>query len=214
MSCCCPHARCAGRIFSLFAGRIRKHVEKRGLSESQKQLLAGLEQAGFAGASVLEIGSGVGYFHQTLLEKGAATATGVDLAPRALAEARRWAEDRGLGERVQYREGDFVELAEEIEAADVTVLDKVICCYPDADRLVHRSLARTRRVYALTYPRSRWFTRLGAALMAVVFKMFFIPFRNYVHDPEQVEAWITAGGFRKRYENQTAVWLTQVYARP
>ena len=39
------------------------------------------------------------------------------------------------------------------------------------------------------------------------------PFRIYVHDPRRIEGWIAATGFKKRYENQTAIWLTQVYVR-
>ena len=39
------------------------------------------------------------------------------------------------------------------------------------------------------------------------------PMRNYVHDPRRIEGWIVATGFKKRYENQTAIWLTQVYVR-
>lgn len=211
--CCCPHSRAAGRIFSRFARRARRRFERRGLEPSQRQLLAGLERAGFAGASLLEVGSGVGHLHQTLLERGAGSALGIDLAPRMTEEARAWAAERGLAARTRYLTGDFMALAEDVEPADVTILDKVICCYPDADALVHASLARTRRVYALTYPRRRWFVRLGAALGAVCLRLIGSDFRAYVHDPERVEGWIGAEGFAKRFEAVTPVWLTQVYVR-
>lgn len=213
MSCCCPHARSAGRFFSLFARRYRKRFEKKGFEPSQKQLLAGVEQAGFSSATLLEIGSGVGHLHQTLLERGAASAVGIDLAPDMVAEARAWAVERGLDSRTHYLEGDFMELADRIEAAEVTLLDKVVCCYPDADGLVHRSLEKTRRVYALTYPRNRWFIRLGAAVAAFLLWLIRSDFRPYVHEPALIEAWITAQGFEKRYQNHTFVWLTQVYEK-
>jgi len=213
MSCCCPHARSASRFFSLFARRYRIRFEHRGFEPSQRQLLEGIEQAGFQGATLLEVGSGVGHLHQTLLERGAASAVGIDLAPDMIAEAKSWAEDRGLGQRTRYIEGDFMALADTVPVADVTVLDKVVCCYPDADGLVHRSLHKTQRVYALSYPRDRWFIRLAMVIAALLLWLLRSDFRPYVHDPVQIEQWIMAEGFAKSYENRTPIWLTQVYVR-
>ena len=33
------------------------------------------------------------------------------------------------------------------------------------------------------------------------------------YDPRRIEGWIAATGFKKRYENRTFIWLTQVYVR-
>ena len=213
MSCCCPHSNSANRFFSFFAGRYRKRFEKKGFEPSQKQLLEGLQQAGYEDASILEIGSGVGHLHQTLLEQGAGSAVGIDLASKMICEAQQWANDRGLTDRASYIEGDFMEISEAVKDADVTVLDKVVCCYPDADGLVHESLARTNRVYALTYPRNRWYVRAVMGATAWVMKVMRSDFRSYVHDPELIEKWIRASGFDKVYQNNNLVWLTQVYVK-
>ncbi len=214
MNCCCPHANSANRFFSFFAGRYRKRFEKKGFEPSQEQLMTGLEQAGYQGAKILEIGSGVGHLHQTLLERGAASAVGVDLASKMIEEARRWAVDRTLTDRTDYVEGDFMEIHATLPDADVTVLDKVVCCYPDADGLVHASLAKTGRVYALTYPLNRWYIRAMMGLVALAMKIVRSDFRPYVHDPERIENWITEAGFDKHYQNHNMVWLTQVYVKP
>ena len=213
MPCCCNHARGADRLFSLFARRYRKRYQKKGLEKSQRHLIEGLKKAGVAGASILEIGSGVGYLHQSLLRAGATRAVGIDLSEKMLSEAHILAQENGLSDRVEYRHGDFVELADTITDADVTILDKVVCCYPDAEALVKHSLAKTRRVYALTYPRDRAFIRFGMALLAFFLWLIRSPFRSYVHDPEKIESWIKTEGFTKRYQNQTLVWLTQVYVQ-
>jgi len=176
--------------------------------------MAGLEQLGYREASVLDIGCGVGHLHQTLLEQGASTAVGIDLAPKMLSEAKDWADERGLGDRVNYVEGDFMTLDKRIDNADICLLDKVVCCYPDAQGLVQKSLAKTKRVYGLTYPRDRWFIRLGAEVIACLLWLIRSDFRSYVHDPVQIERWISGDGFEKRFEDQTAAWLTQVYVRP
>ena len=213
MNCCLPHSNSANRFFSFFAGRYRRRFEKKGFEPSQEQLMKGLEQAGYRDAKILEIGSGVGHLHQTLLERGAASAVGVDLASKMIEEARRWAEERTLTDRTDYVEGDFMEIYETLPDADVTVLDKVVCCYPDADGLVHSSLSKTGRVYALTYPLDRWYIRAMMGLAALAMKIVRSGFRPYVHAPERIEKWITEAGFDKLYQNNNMVWLTQVYVK-
>ena len=212
MGACCCHAQSAGRFFSFFARRSRKRYKRKGFEASQKQLMAGLEQVGYRDASVLDIGCGVGHLHQTLLEQGARSAIGIDLAPKMLAETGDWAKQRGLSECVRYVEGDFM-TADDIGDADVTLLDKVVCCYPDAQGLVEKSLAKTKHIYGLTYPRDRWFIRLGVEVMPWLLWLMRSEFRSYVHDPVQIERWIRDKGFQKRFEAQTAMWLTQVYEK-
>ena len=213
MSCCCPHSNSANRFFSFFAGRYRRRFEKKGFEPSQKQLMEGLEQAGYQGAKVLEIGSGVGHLHQTLLEQGAASAVGIDLASKMICEARKWADERELTDRTDYIEGDFMEIADSVMDADVTVLDKVVCCYPDAEGLVYASLDKTNRVYALTYPRNRWYVRMVMGATGWMMKIMRSDFRSYVHDPELIEKWIREAGFDKIYQNNNLVWLTQVFIK-
>lgn len=210
---CCVHSQDAGRFFSRMARRERRRYERRGLERSQRALLAGIEQADLAGASVLEIGCGVGYLHQRLLEAGAARAVGVDLSPRMLEEARAGAEVCGLSERTDYREGDFLEIGETLEDADIVILDKVICCYPDARNLVKRSLAKARCVYAFTIPRDRYFVRFGVGVMALAFRLLRSRFRPYVHDPEAIDAWLQQQGFTTTHQAQTPIWQSAVYIR-
>lgn len=213
MSCCCPHSKSGGRLFSFFAGSYRRRFSKKGFEPSQVQLMAGLEQAGYQDASLLEVGSGVGYLHQVLLEQGAKNSVGIDLAVDMLKEAESWANEKGLSERTKYIQGDFIELLEQVEAADITILDKVVCCYPHAELLVKSSIAKTKRVYALTYPRNRWFIRIVIEMMAFFLKLSGSDFRAFVHSPESIEKWITQAGFKKVYQEQTFIWLSQIYTK-
>ncbi len=213
MSACCSHTHSASRLFSFFAKRYRRRFKKHGFEPSQKQLLQGLELVDYRDGTLLEIGCGVGHLHQKLLQQGARSAVGVDLAPKMLAEAKALAVERGVCDRAQYLEGDFIDLYDQIEPVNITLLDKVVCCYPDAGMLVSRSLDKTNHVYAVTYPRNRWFVRLGVALTALVLCLIRSGFRSYVHDPKTIEAWITQRGFVKRFQEQTSMWLTQIYVR-
>lgn len=213
MSCCCPHSKSGGRIFSFFARSYRRRFTKKGFEPSQIQLMEGLDQAGYKDANLLEVGSGVGYLHQVLLEQGAKNAVGIDLAPEMLKEAQAWAEQKGLTDRVKYLQGDFIELLDQVDPAEVTILDKVVCCYPHAELLVNNSILKTQRVYALTYPRNRWFIRIVIEIMAFILKLSGSDFRAFVHNPDNIERWILEAGFKKTYQAQTFIWLTQIYSK-
>ena len=213
MSCCCPHSKSGGRIFSFFARSYRRRFTKKGFEPSQQQLIKGLEKVGYQETSLLEVGSGVGYLHQVLLQQGAKSAVGIDLAPEMLKEAQTWADEKGLTERVQYIQGDFIDLLNQVDAADITILDKVVCCYPHAELLINSSTAKTNRVYALTYPRDRWFIRIVVEIMAFILKLSGSDFRAFVHDPNDIERWITESGFKKVYQEKTFIWLTQIYQK-
>ncbi len=210
---CCAHAGSANRFFSFFARRYHKRYLKKGLEKTQLQLIDGLTQAGYKQSTLLEIGSGVGYLHQQILKDGATTAVGIDLSDKMLIEAKVLALAQGLDKQTVYLHGDFLDLIPDVEKADVTILDKVVCCYPDANSLVHESVKKTSRVYGLTYPRKTLMTKTAEAIMAIIMKIIRSDFRSYVHDPLLVEQWITELGFRKLYQNQTLVWLTQVYVK-
>jgi 2-polyprenyl-3-methyl-5-hydroxy-6-metoxy-1,4-benzoquinol methylase len=213
MSCCCPHSKSGGRLFSFFAKSYRKRFAKKGFEPSQAQLMSGLKQAGYTDATILEVGSGVGYLHQVLLEQGAKSAVGIDFSQDMLNEATSWANEKGLADRTQYIQGDFIELLDQVDAADVTVLDKVVCCYPFAELLVNSSTAKTKRVYALTYPRDRWFTKVAIEIMAFFLKLSGSDFRAFVHNPDDIERWILEAGFKKTYQEQTFIWLSQIYTK-
>ena len=213
MPSCCTHNRDTGRFFGWLAKLYRKRFARKGLEASQQQLVDGLRRQGWAGLTLLEVGCGVGYLHQLMLKDGAARAVGVDLSSKMLHEAREQARVQGLSARTDYREGDFVELSDSIAPADVVVLDKVICCYPDAERLVGRSADKATRSYAFTIPRDRWLVRMGFWFAGRMLALIRCGFRTYVHDVDAIERRLSQAGFERVFQASTFIWLTRVYAR-
>ena len=213
MGVCCVHNRDTARFFGWFAKRYRKRFARKGLEPSQKHLMKGLTSSGFNGASLLDIGCGIGYLHQRLLQAGAASAVGVDLSAKMLEEAREEARQQGLAERTHYREGDFVELADVLTPADIVILDKVICCYPDAGALVGRSARMARRLYAFTIPRDRWTVRVVMLVSRILMAIIRCGFRPYVHDVTAIDRGVMQAGFVRVFEEYNLMWLTRVYAR-
>ncbi len=166
------------------------------------------------GLTVLDIGAGVGAVHQMLLARGAATATDVDASGPYLAAAREEAERRGLTERVDFRHGDFVALAPDIEPADLVALDRVACCYRDVDALVGRAAERTRRRLAITLPPDLRIARLVIGLMNAWQWLTRSDFRIYGHSHARVVAAARAAGLEPAGTADIGMWRLLVFERP
>ncbi len=95
------------------AAELRKYKEK-GPRPAARILIDTLRAEGVEGASLLDIGGGIGAIQHELLAAGVAEATSVDASASYLDVAREESDRRGYGGRVTYRHGDFVELAESI----------------------------------------------------------------------------------------------------
>ena len=113
------------------------------------------------GATLLDIGGGIGVIQHELLDSGAAQATSVEASSAYLSAARSESERRGLVDRVTYHHGDFVDLAESIQPADVVTLDRVLNVYPDWERLASLSAERARRLYGVVIPRDTLLREAG-----------------------------------------------------
>ena len=195
------------------AKRELKSYRKNGLDERARKLADFLKAEGISGASVLEIGCGIGALHLELLKGGATSATGVDVSREYIKAAENLARTHGLEDAVEYRVGDFVELEREAPHADVTLLDRVICCYPSMRELVTASARHTGRLYALTYPRWTWWIRAGAFLENLGYRVLRKRFRAFMHRPQELKAILAAEGFAPAFEARSGTWAVEVHRR-
>jgi len=188
-------------------------LRRDGPDGSTRRLIDALRREGVEGATLLDIGGGVGAIQLELLAAGAVSSLDVDASAAFLAVAEEEADARGFGDRVAYRYGDFVELADSVEPADIVTLDRVLCCYPDVRALVSGSVGRAKRLYGLVYPVDRWWTRLVGRTGNLLFRLLRNDFRLHVHSPALVEQLVGEAGFERRYQHAGWVWQTVVYAR-
>jgi Methyltransferase domain len=196
------------------ARRDLKAYRRRGPSKPTRILLGALEREGVERATVLDIGGGVGAVQHGLLDAGAARAASVEASAAYLRVAKEEAERRGHADRIAYRTGDFVELAERVEPADVVTLDRVICCYADMVSLVASSAGRARRLYGLVYPQDRWW--VGAAIRAAnaIMRVRRRAFRAHPHPTIAVDAAVRSHGLVPRFAHRAGpVWQVAVYVR-
>ena len=56
----------------------------------------------------------------------------------------------GMTDRVRRRFVDIATSPDEVEPADVVVLHRVVCCYPDYERLLSAAASHAKRLSSLT----------------------------------------------------------------
>lgn len=184
-----------------------------GPDTSTRMLLDMIRARGVRGASVLDVGSGIGVIDHELMRDGAGHAVLVDASAPSLAAARNEARRRGHLDRIDFVDGDFVARASSVEPADIVTLDRVICCYPDVDALVRLSAARARALYGLVLPRDRAVLRVGVRLLNVWFRLRGFRYRAHAHPNARVDALAAEAGLTPAAEAGTFFWRVVLYAR-
>ncbi len=177
------------------------------------QLRRAIQESGTGSLTLLDIGAGVGAIHHELLNGIVSRATHVDASLGQMAAAREEAERRGHTAAVEFIEGDFTAIADDVSAADVVTLDRVICCFDDMEQLVRLSAAKTMHFYGAVYPRDVGWMRIGIAVINLVQRLKRSPFRVFMHDPRAVDAVLRSAGLRPWGEQHTAGWQAVVYRR-
>ena len=212
MDCC--NVNGLNEIFdkSRAAKESRKYIRK-GLDRRATMVVGCLRDQGVSGASILEIGCGVGSLHLELLKQGAGSAIGAEVSESYVDAAAGLSRTLGFQDATQYHMGNFVDLEEGIPSADLVVLDRVICCYPDMKGLVTASTRHTQRLYILTYPRQTWWMRVGAWALNFGLTAIRREFRFFLHDPKEIGATIEAAQFSLIQSAKHGHWEMAAYRR-
>lgn len=216
-------ADCCGptdpRIARHFDQRMRERATTGQVPETvavSRRLRELLSDVGELRPTVLDLGSGGGALTVELLERGAAAADGVDLSPESVATAQRRASAAGVADRATFIVGDAA--AVPLTAHDWVVLDRVICCYPDVDRLLASAIGAATRRFAFSLPCSKGWRGL-VARMVVALDNATIRIRGracpgYVHDIPLIEARLGAAGFARLRDARAGFWYAAVWERP
>jgi magnesium-protoporphyrin O-methyltransferase len=195
------------------AKRELENYRRKGPSKTTHLILEGLEKYDAEGLTLLDIGGGVGAIQQEMLEAGLRRVINVDASSAYQQAAKEEAARRDTLQRVNYYHGDFVELSPELEEADIVTLDRVICCYDNAEELLRQSLSKSRKVYALSYPKDRWWMRFFFWGYNLFMRVRDNPFRIFVHPVKKVESMILTSGFREVFRSDTFLWNVVGYTR-
>jgi 2-polyprenyl-3-methyl-5-hydroxy-6-metoxy-1,4-benzoquinol methylase len=211
---CCVHAQDIGAYFN--ESKAQKEISrylKQGLASHARAMLAAITASGVEGATILEAGGGIGNLSVELLKRGATRAISVEISPAYLSASQALAEQLGLKDRMEYRRADFAHDSDTIPAADIVIMHRVVCCYPDMPVLVSAAARHARRSLALSFPRDVWFTRLHIEAQAWWLRRKGITFRNYVHQPKAIVQVAADSGLRLVHQYSSGTWQIAVFER-
>jgi len=205
VSCCPPKGYT--KLFSKRAARRdAKRYRRGGLDDTAQQMVAFLRERGLAGASVLEIGGGVGAIQLELLKAGAARTTNLELSPEYEQVAGELAHEQGVEKRVERRLGDVVQEPGLAGEADAVVMHRVVCCYPDYDALVGAASERAKRYLVLSFPRPRGLIRAWFSVVNIGARLLRWEYRTWVHSPQALVAAAERRGLRLASESRGRIW--------
>ena len=190
-----------------------KRYRRRGLDGTSRRIVDLIKKRGVEGKTLLEVGGGVGAIEIELLKAGMAQAVNVELTPTYEAAARDLLGEAGLADRVERKVMDFTEAGEKVGNADVVVMNRVLCCYPDMPKLAGAAAEHAREVLVISFPNDRWWTQLGLSFANFGFGLFRIQFRVFLHPPDAILAAVEQQGFKTSFNNRGLLWQVAALSR-
>lgn len=210
----CPCQAIEDHFDEAFVEGLLREQCKEGSPVATRVLLEALKDLDLGGLSLLDIGGGAGTLIHALFPEGIERAVLVEMASAYLRLAEEETRRQGHDARVEYVHGDFVEEADVIPGADLVTLDRVVCCYPDMERLIRASVAKSRRWYALSYPREKWYVRVVIAYKNWLRRRRGDSFTTYVHSERLMAELVEEVGFRRVFHRTTVIWAVSIYEKP
>jgi 2-polyprenyl-3-methyl-5-hydroxy-6-metoxy-1,4-benzoquinol methylase len=206
MAGCCPSGDYHRFFNQRFARRLANRYTKRGLDPTAQTMVQFLRQLGLEGASVLEVGGGVGELEVELLKAGAARAQNLELSPAYQQQAHQLAEQAGVQGRLDWRIHDLAQDPGAVAPADLVVLHRVVCCYPDYARLLGAAADHTRRALVFSYPPRNPLSRAFYGVFNLVMRLTGSSFRGFAHPPGAMLGVLEDHGLRRTFQRHSRIW--------
>ena len=195
------------------ARRAAERYRNKGVDKTAQRMLAFLEGHGIEGTTVLEIGGGVGEVQIELLRRGAARTVNLELSPGYDEEAMRLLHETGVDGRAERRLHDIAVDPEGVEPADVVVLHRVVCCYPDYEGLLGAAADHARRLLVFSYPPRNALSRLLLGAENWLLRLQRREFRTFAHPPAQMRRVVEDRGLLLAYTHRPVIWQIAGFER-
>jgi len=213
MSDCCTPKGYRWIFSERMAQADARRYRRKGLDATSRRIVEFVKKQGVEGRSVLEVGGGIGAIQLELLKAGAARAVSVELTPTYEDVAHQLVEEAGLSERVERKVMDFAQAAAEVEAADLVIMNRVICCYADMPRLAGAASDHTRRLLVMSYPKRAWWTIAGLAIANFILWATRREFHIFLHRPKQILATSERHGLKRVLDDPGLLWTVAALRR-
>jgi len=210
--CCTPKGY--RWVFSERSARAEaRRYRRKGLDATSQRIFDVVKNAGVEGRTVLEVGGGIGAIQIELLKAGAARAISVELTPTYEEEAAALLREAGLEERVERRIMDFAAAGGEVEGADIVIMNRVICCYPDMPRLAGAASDHARELLVMSFPKRTWWMRIGMLLGNAILGVTRREFHIFLHPPARILATSEQHGLRTVLNESGVLWSVAALRR-
>ena len=196
-----------------FARHAARRYRKHGLTKPAQRIVDLVVEHGVQDATVLEVGGGIGDIQLELLKRGAARATNLELSESYDDEARRLFAEQGLADRVDRRIVDIATTPDEVEAADIVVLHRVVCCYPDYTALLGAVADHARRIVVFSHPPRNAATLTVARMQNGFDRLRGREFRFFAHPPEAMTQVLVDHGMRAGNRSGGPIWRVRTAVR-
>ncbi len=211
---CTSHCCGAEKVFDeKGVKKALKKYKKKGPDKFSQKLIDSLSKEELTGLSLLDIGGGIGILQHELLRNNLTHTTDVDSSEAYIAGAKSLMKENGTENKMHFIHGDFNEHNDKIENHDIVTLSRVVCCYPDVDKLINNSIAKANKYYALVYPTDHWLTKVIIGLMNFSLYLKKNPFRTFVHSVDHMNSLISQHGFERIYIDNAMHWKIALYKR-
>ena len=190
-----------------FARRIARDYRKSGLTTPARNIVDVARSADLEGATVLEIGGGIGQIQLELLLQGAARTTNLELSGQYETEAAKLLDEHDLRGRVSRLVGvDLAATPDAVGPADIVILHRVVCCYPHYEALLTAAAGHARRAVIFSHPPRNAFSRFMVWTENTRYRITGNPFRAFIHPPESMIGVLTRNGLDPRYRRPDRRW--------
>lgn len=159
--------------------------------------------------TAIDVGSGAGGIMVGLLDKNLDFVYGVDLAPSMVDLARKRLEEKGYVDKSKVQKISFLDYSFE-QNLDAVSLHEVLCCHPDRQAMLEKTLSAKPKVIVITLPRNRLFFRFGAGLLGQLRKIKK-GFRFYVHDIKTIDDQLAEANYELVDDFKKFFWDTRTY---
>jgi magnesium-protoporphyrin O-methyltransferase len=152
-----------------------------------------------------------------MAQRGARHVTGIDLSPASIEVAVRRAANADLDQtQVNFEVADAA--SAQLQTHDWVTLDRVICCYRDAEGLLANALSAAGSRLAFAVPESRGWRGIlntvgwGAEnVWKTIVRRQTCP--GYVHDVNAIEQILNDAGFRIIQHRRRGLWYAAAFDR-
>jgi magnesium-protoporphyrin O-methyltransferase len=189
-----------------FARRMSRRYRRRGLRPASRAIVSFLSERGIEGATLLEIGGGVGEIQVELLRRGVSRATNLEIYTNYEAEAAQLLEGSGMQGRVERRLVDIAQQPDDVDAADIVVLHRVVCCYPDYEKLLGAAGGKAGRLLVFSHPPRNVVTRTLLWWENSLRRLKGDSFRSFAHPPGAMLGVLDQAGLRPTYRWRGFGW--------